>query len=178
MWGWRDGVRWLGESKDEGSSWTGRETSASTFAGASDEESRRTNATDLHAVAGEGAEGGLSTRAGGLGEGATTGANLDVEGGDTALEAAGGNVLGGKHSSVGGALVAGSLDHHTAGDLNEGLTAGEISDVNESVVEGGVDVGNAEHVLASDGVGEVGLSLLLLGGGLLLGGHRTLRIKV
>ena len=45
----------------------------------------RTDAADLHARAGQGAEGGLGTGPGGLGAATTRGAQLDVESRDAAL---------------------------------------------------------------------------------------------
>ncbi len=44
-----------------------------------------TNAADAHAVAGQSAESGLGAGSGGLGAGATTGAQLDVQRADATL---------------------------------------------------------------------------------------------
>jgi hypothetical protein len=90
-----------------------------------------------------------------------------MEGGDADLTAPGSNVLSSQHSSVGRGLVTVSLDlHATCGksrseaipkthrtrlctsDTGDGLLAGEISDMDEGVVEGGVDVGNTKDKLA------------------------------
>lgn len=56
--------------------------------------------------------------------------------------------LGGQHSSVGRSLVTISLDLHAAGDTCDGFTTGQIGDMDERVVETGVDVSDAEYVLA------------------------------
>ena len=58
-----------------------------------------------------------------------------------------GNILSGQHSSVGGSLISVGLDLHATSDPANGLTTGQVSDVHEGVVEGGVDVGNSEHKL-------------------------------
>ena len=67
---------------------------------------------NAHAGTGEGTEGALSTRAGGLGASTTGSPELDVEGSDADLAAADGDVLRGKHGSVRGGLVTVSLDLH------------------------------------------------------------------
>ena len=59
----------------------------------------------------------------------TGGADLDVEGIDAELLAAGGDVLGSQHGSVGGGLVTVGLDLHTASDTDDGLTATGITRV-------------------------------------------------
>lgn len=129
------------------------------------------DAADGHASTGKSTHGGLGTGSGGLGLGATGGTELDVEGGDAEVLKTGGNVLGGKHGSVGGRLIAISLDLHTTGDADEGLAAGDISDMDEGVVEGGEDVGHGKEVLVLTAVGAEG-RLLLDGGALLLdAGH-------
>lgn len=56
------------------------------------------------------------------------------------------DVDSGEHSGVGGGLFSVSLNLHTTGDTGVGFTAGEISDVDESVVEGGLDVADTEDV--------------------------------
>ena len=78
-----------------------------------------------------------------------------MQGGDTALLATDDDVLGGEHGSVGGALIAISLDLHTTGDLADGLAAGGVGDVNEGIVTGGVDVGNTVDEGLSLNVGTV-----------------------
>ena len=64
-----------------------------------------------------------------------------------------GSVLGGKHSSVRGGLVAVSLHFHAASDTDQGLLAGEIGDVHEGVVERGENVSDAKHQLSLAGLG-------------------------
>lgn len=97
-----------------------------------------------------------------------------MEGVDAKLLAAGSDVLGSQHGGVGGGLVAIGLDLHSTGNTADGLTATgitqvspgttkslsrpavpysrvdepEIGDVDEGVVEGGEDTGNAEDELA------------------------------
>ena len=121
--------------------------------------------TDSHAGTGEGTEGRLGTGTGGLGAGTTSGADLDVQGVDAELLAAGGNVLGGQHGGVGGGLVTVSLDLHTTGDTGDGFATTalvsivrfeyplyrnepQIGDVDEGVVERGKDTGDTENELA------------------------------
>jgi hypothetical protein len=103
---------------------------------------------DLHAGTGQGTERSLGTGAGGLGLDTTSGADLDVEGGDAELLAAGGHILSGKHSRVGGGLVTIGLHLHATSDAHQGLTAGKISNVDEGVVEGRENAGDGEDVLA------------------------------
>lgn len=59
----------------------------------------------------------------------------------------GSDILGGQHGGVRRRLIAVSLDLHTTGDLADGFTARDVGHVHEGVVERGVDVGNAEHLL-------------------------------
>ncbi len=133
------------------------------------------NAANLHASTGEGTEGRLGTGAGGLGAVTTGGADLDVKSVDAELLAAGGDVLGSQHGSVGGGFVTVGLDLHTTGDTGDGFTTAvshfvsllfsfcfspnrilflrgldepEIGDVDESIVERGKDTGNAKDELA------------------------------
>jgi hypothetical protein len=79
------------------------------------------NAADSHAGTGEGTEGRLGTRAGGLGAVTTGGTDLDVEGSDADLLAAGSDVLGSQHGGVGGGLVTVSLDLHSTGNTADSL---------------------------------------------------------
>lgn len=111
------------------------------------------DAADLHSVAREGAEGGLRSGAGAAGLVAAGATDLDVEGGDAELLAPEGDVLGGKHGGVRAGLVAVGLDLHAAGDADEGLAAGEVGHVDEGVIEGGEEVGNAEYLLTLHNLG-------------------------
>jgi hypothetical protein len=123
--------------------------------------------SDAHASTGKSAEGGLGTGAGGLGAVTTSGPDLDVEGRDAELLAASSyfllasrpymcprlsavrtDVLGRQHGSVRGGLVTVGLDLHAAGDTGDGFAAGQIGDVDEGVVEGGENAGNAKDELA------------------------------
>lgn len=74
-----------------------------------------------------------------------------MESGDAELLAAGGDVLGSQHGGVGGGLVTVGLDLHTTSDTGNGLAAGQISHVDEGVVERGEDAGNADLGGISDG---------------------------
>lgn len=121
------------------------------------------DAANLHTRTGEGAESGLRAGARGLGAHTTDGAHLHVQGGDAALLAAGHDVLGGHHGSVGGRLIAIGLHLHTAGDLHVGFAAGRVRHVHEGVVEGGEDVHDAVHKLVLRHVRAVDLNFLLLG---------------
>lgn len=60
-----------------------------------------------------------------------------MESGDADFLAASSAVLSGQHGSVRGRLVSVGLDLHSTGDTDDGFLAGKISDVDESVVEGG-----------------------------------------
>jgi hypothetical protein len=111
------------------------------------------NAADAHARAGKGTESGLSTGTGGLGTVTysqyisihllrriplrgirTTGStDLDVKGVDAELLAAGSDVLGSQHGSVGGGLVTVSLDLHTTGDTADGFATAGSSLVANSI---------------------------------------------
>ena len=51
----------------------------------------------------------------------TSGADLDVQSVDAQLLAAGGDVLGSQHGSVGRGLVTIGLDLHATGDTGDGL---------------------------------------------------------
>lgn len=105
------------------------------------------NSADSHASSGEGTESRLGARAWGLCAGTAGRAELDVEGGDADLLAAGGDVLGGQHGGVWRGLVPVGLDLHAAGDARDGFLAVDGGDVDEGVVERGEDVGDAEDEL-------------------------------
>lgn len=63
------------------------------------------------------------------------------------------DVDGGEHSGVRGGFFSISLNLHTTGDTGVGFTTRQISHVNESVVEGRLDVANSENVVGVLGVG-------------------------
>jgi len=87
------------------------------------------NAANAETGACKSTESGLSTRTRGLGASTTGSAELDVNSVDAAGLGLLSAVLSCKHGSVGGGLIAVSLDLHTTGDLGNGLTAGEVGDV-------------------------------------------------
>ena len=125
------------------------------------------NAANAHARTSERTESALCTGTGGLGASTTSSTELDVEGGDADLTAAGGDVLSSQHGGVGRRLVAIGLDLHAAGDARDRLLAGQIGDVHESVVEGRKDVRNDEVTLALGKLGAELDGLLLLNAGFL-----------
>lgn len=57
----------------------------------------------------------------------TSGTDLDVQGSDAELLAAGGDVLGSQHGGVGGGLVTVGLDLHATGDTADGFAATGIT---------------------------------------------------
>lgn len=128
------------------------------------------NAADLHAGAGKGTESGLGTGAGSLGTVTTSGTDLDVEGSDAELLAAGRNVLSSQHGSVGRGLITIGLDLHTTGNTADGFAATQIGDVDEGVVERGEDSRNAKDKFTLANLGAEG-DVLLGRTGDLLGGH-------
>ena len=129
------------------------------------------DAADGHASAGKSAESTLGTRTGGLGASTASGTKLDVEGVYADLAATGSDVLSGQHGGVRRRLVTIGLDLHTTGDSGNGFTTGEIGDVDESVVEGGEDVGDTEDELALSNLGTERNGLFLLDLDLLGGLH-------
>jgi hypothetical protein len=58
------------------------------------------------------------------------------------------DVLGRQHGSVGRGLVTIGLDLHATGDTGDGFAARQIGDVDEGIVEGSKDSGDAEDELA------------------------------
>ena len=66
---------------------------------------------------------------------------------DTEFLAASSDILRSQHSGVRRRLVAIGLDFHAAGDTGDGFATTQIGDVDESVVEGGEDTGDAEDEL-------------------------------
>lgn len=94
-----------------------------------------------------------------------------MEGRDAKLLAASGNVLCRQHGSVWRGLVTVSLDLHATGDTGDSLATGQIGDVDEGVIEGRENAGNAENELA---LADLGSKLDVLRSGtldLLLGRH-------
>merc|ERR1719209_462092 len=104
--------------------------------------------TDLHVGARQCAESGLRARPGSARADAASRAETDVEGVDAQNFASLRDILGGQHGGVRGSLVSVGFDLHASGDAADGFAPGEVGHVDEGVVEGGVDVGDAEHVHA------------------------------
>jgi hypothetical protein len=128
---------------------------------------------DLHAGTSQSAESGLGTRTRGLGTVTTGGTDLDVERSDTEFLAAGRDVLGSQHSSVGRRLITVGLDFHATSDTADRFTSAEIGDVDEGVVEAGEDAGNAKNELAFPNLGPQGNVLLRGTRGSLRGRHSS-----
>ncbi len=55
------------------------------------------------------------------------------------------DILSGQHSGVGGGLVSVGLDLHTTGDAAQSFTPGKISNMDEGVVEGRINVSDTEN---------------------------------
>ena len=103
------------------------------------------NAANLDAGTGQSTESRLGTGTRGLGTVTTSGTQLDVKSVHTEFLAADGNVLGGKHGSVGRRLITISLHLHSTGDTGQSFLARQISDVHESVIEVSKDLGNTPN---------------------------------
>jgi hypothetical protein len=54
------------------------------------------------------------------------------------------NILGGKHGSIRGGFISISLNLHSTGNADKGLTAGKVSNVYKGIIEGCEEVGNGE----------------------------------
>lgn len=89
--------------------------------------------------------------------------------GGSSSRTAGGDVLSSQHGGVGGGLVTVGLDLHATGDTADGLTAGQIGDVDEGVVEGGEDTSNAEDELTCSGGYKLEKNLALAGSAIVAG---------
>merc|ERR1719454_788629 len=123
-------------------------TASVSFAGAiSRDWSHILNASNLHAGSSQSPQGALSTRAGTLGLCTTGGPELDVECRDAQLLASRSDILGGQHGCIWRGLVAISLHLHTTGDPHERLTARDICDMDECVVERSKHMGNTKDIL-------------------------------
>jgi len=72
----------------------------------------------------------------------TSGTDLDVEGSDAKLLAAGRNILSSQHGSVGRRLVTVGLDLHTTSDTADGFAAAGITHVSLGTI---ARVTNAGH---------------------------------
>src|SRR6201996_9644514 len=57
------------------------------------------------------------------------------------------DVLSGQHSGVRTGLIPIGLNFHTSGDASDCFPTREVSHVNESVVKGGIYMGDTEHIL-------------------------------
>ena len=125
------------------------------------------NAADGHTSTSERTECALCAGTGGLGARTAGRTKLDVQSSDADLLAAGGDVLGSQHSSVGRGLVTVGLDLHATGDTRDRLLAGQIGDVHECVVERREDVRNTEVAFTLGELGTELNGLLLLNAGLL-----------
>lgn len=120
------------------------------------------DSADLETVSGKSSDGRLGAGTGGLRHDTTLGTELDVDSVDANSLQFTADVDGGEHSGVGGGLLSVGLDFHTTGDSAVGFTAGQISNVDEGVVEGRLDVADAELVvlLGSGGTTDLGGSVV------------------
>ena len=98
------------------------------------------DSSDLDSVTCQCSKSRLSSRSERLGLGSSGGSQFDVKSGNSALLASFGHVLSGKHSSIRRRLISISFHFHTSRDSGDGLTSGEIRDVNKGIVETSVDV--------------------------------------
>jgi len=143
------------------------------------------NSANLKTSTSQGSEGRLGARTGGLGALATSGTQLDVDGGDTELLDTGSAIVSGQHCGVRGSLITISLHLHTTGGTAQSLSAGQISNVlqiikyrfnkiiftlnqteipiltilityHKGVVERSENVSNSEVLLAISGLGGEG----------------------
>merc|ERR1719343_228115 len=106
------------------------------------------DASNLHARACQRTQGALSTRAWSACAGTASRPQFDVKSADAQLLAARCHILCCKHGRVWGRLIAIGLDLHSACHSDDGLATRQVGHMDESVVEGSVDVGNAKHDLA------------------------------
>lgn len=131
------------------------------------------DSADLETVTGKSSNGRLGTWTWGLLHDTTLTTDLDVNGVDTNGLELTANVDSSQHGGVWRGLFSISLDLHTTGDSGVGFTAGQISDVDESVGTSRLDVANTESAVLVILVGTggwwsvVGLLLLLLSFGIL-----------
>jgi len=108
---------------------------------------------NAHASTSKSTESALCTRAGCLGTSAADCAELDVKGVNAHFLAAFSDVLGSKHGRVGGRFVTIGLYLHAASDSGDCFLARGIGDMDERIVEGGIDVRDAEDDLALRNLG-------------------------
>lgn len=81
------------------------------------------DSSDSHARTSQRTQSRLGTGTRGLGAVTTSGADLDVEGGDAEFLASLSDVLRGQHGCVRGGFVTVSLDLHASGDTADGFAA-------------------------------------------------------
>merc|ERR1712127_733856 len=86
------------------------------------------NSTDLESISSKSSDGGLGTWSGGLGVNTTSSSKFDVNSSDTNILEGFADILTGKHRSM----------------WRRFFSIGEISDVDESVVEGSKEMDNTE----------------------------------
>ena len=131
-------------------------------------------------TSGQGSDGVLGTRSGGLGLHSSSGSELDVDRVDADLLEFLGDFLGGKHGCVRRRLFLVGSDLHTSGDSAVGLASSQIGDVNESIVPGGQNVSDTEdESFALDwGTEMVFLLLLFLDDFLNLGVRSSLPLRL
>lgn len=102
---------------------------------------------DLEVGTNEGSDGSVTTLAIDTTAAATVGSDLDVEGSDATGLDDFDQLLGSLHGGVWRWLVQRTLDDLTTRDATDGFGAGDISDVDESIVLRGKDVDGGENLL-------------------------------
>merc|ERR1719233_2250562 len=99
---------------------------------------------NLHTSTSQGPESRLSSWSWSLGSVTSSSPELDVKGSDAKGLDLFSHILSSQHSSVWRGFISVGLDLHATSNSADCLTARQISYVNESVVEGSIDVGNAK----------------------------------
>ena len=102
------------------------------------------NSSDLKSVSGKSSDGRLGSGSRGLDTDTTSSSEFDVDGVDSNDGEGFADVDGGEHSSIGGRFFSIGLDLHSSGDSGVSFTSGKIGDMEESVVECGLDVADTE----------------------------------
>ena len=141
------------------------------------------NSADGHTSTSQSTKGTLGTRSRSFCGGSTSSPELNVQSVDSNLLASDGDILGSQHGSVGRRLVTIGLDLHSTyqsacsdsicpkeywwvgtSNTRNCFSAGKIGNMDECIVEGGVDVGDTENVLAISNLRAEGDSSLFLWG--------------
>ena len=109
------------------------------------------NTSNLQSVTSQRSERTLSSRTWRLGLVSARTSHLDVEGRESQFLASDGDILGGKHGSVGGRFITIGLDFHASSYSHHGLSSREICNVDKGVIERSKDVGDTKYFFAFSG---------------------------